>query len=71
MMSGKIVLSCGHEVDSFAHCYDIRIKTTDRCGEKAIAYMTVCGPCEDRYRRIGYVFDTQDLALQWLTKEEW
>jgi len=66
-----IILSCGHEVVDFDHAYDIMIKATSREGQKAIAYMTVCGPCEDRYRQQGQIFDTMQDADEWLKKEEW
>ena len=66
-----IVLSCGHEVVDFDHAYDIMVKATSREGEKAIGYMTVCGPCEDQYRQVGNIFDTEEQAQQWLNKEEW
>lgn len=67
----KIVLSCGHEVEYFKHAYDVMIKATGREGEKAIACMTVCGPCEDQYRQRGVIFDTQESAMEWLQQEAW
>lgn len=68
---GKIVLSCGHEVDYFGNAYNVLTKSTDRCGCKAVAYSTVCGPCEDRYRQAGELFESGELANEWLLKEEW
>ena len=66
-----IILSCGHEVFDFDHAYDIMVKATSREGEKAIAYMMVCGPCEDEYRQVGHIFDTEEQAQEWLKKEQW
>jgi hypothetical protein len=67
----KIVLSCGHEVDDMDHGYTIFTKTTDREGNKAVAYQTVCGPCEDRYRQHSEILDSEEAADAWLEKEEW
>jgi len=67
----KIVLSCGHQVDDMYHGYTIFTKTTDREGNKAVAYQTVCGPCEDRYRQHGEILDSEEAADVWLEKEEW
>ena len=66
-----IILSCGHEVFDFDHAYDIMVKETSRKGEKAIGYMTVCGPCLDQYQEVDHVFDTEEQANEWLKKEEW
>lgn len=66
-----IILSCGHEVDDMEHTYSAITKATDRSGEKAIHYSVVCGPCEDQYRQHGCLFDKEELAMQWLFKEEW
>lgn len=67
----NIILSCGHQVDDFDHAYDVIVKSTDRTGEKALSYAVVCGPCEDRYRQHGELFDNEDTAYEWLGKEEW
>jgi len=67
----KIVLSCGHEVDDFDHSYEVMTKATDREGNKAIAHMLVCGPCEDRYRQHGELFDSEEDADAWLERETW
>lgn len=66
-----IILSCGHTVDDFNQSHDIIVKTTDRAGEKAISYQTVCRTCMDKYQRIGYIFETQEQALAWLQTEAW
>lgn len=66
-----IVLSCGHEVADFDHTFAVMVKATDREGEKAIGYMVVCGPCEDGYRQVGHIFDTEEQAQEWLKKEQW
>lgn len=66
-----IILSCGHEVMDMDQVHDAITKTTDRCGEKAISYGVVCGPCEDRYRQQGYLFDTEEEAMKWLETETW
>lgn len=66
-----IILSCGHEIDDFDHSFSVMTKYTDRRGEKALNYSMVCGPCEDRYRRFGDLFDTEQQAEEWLKKEEW
>lgn len=66
-----IVCSCGHEVDDLDHTYNVLIKATDRSGEKALSYLTVCGPCEDRYRQVGYIFDDHEEGFSWLEKEQW
>jgi hypothetical protein len=43
-------------------------KGTDRYGERAIVYQTVCGPCEDRYRQAGEIFDFEEVAHMWVGK---
>jgi hypothetical protein len=53
------------------HGYTIFTKTTDREGNKAVAYQTVCGPCEDRYRQHGEILDSEEAADAWLEKEQW
>jgi hypothetical protein len=67
----NIVLSCGHEVDDFYHAHNVMTKATDREGNKAVAYMIVCGPCEDQYRQRGEIFDNWYVAEEWLEKEQW
>jgi hypothetical protein len=64
----KIVLSCGHEVNDFVHTHHIMTKGLDRYGERAIVYQTVCGPCEDRYRQKGQIFDFEEVAYMWVGK---
>jgi hypothetical protein len=66
-----IVLTCGHEVNDFAHAFDIMHKATDRQGSKAISYSTVCGACEDQYRQAGELFDSNEQAKAWLQQEGW
>ena len=66
-----IILSCSHEVADFDHAYNIITKATDRGGEKALVYSTVCGPCEDAYRQHGQLFDTESEAISWLNTEYW
>ena len=66
-----IVLSCGHEVSDFEHAYSITVKSVDRAGEKALGYITVCGPCEDGYRQHGNIFDNEEDAYKWLDSERW
>jgi hypothetical protein len=44
-------------------------KGIDRYGERAIEYQTVCGPCEDRYRQQGQIFDFEEVAHQWVLKK--
>jgi hypothetical protein len=67
----NIVLSCGHEVDDFYHVHNVMTKAYDREGNKAIAYQAVCGPCEDRYRQHGEIFDNIEDAEVWLEQETW
>jgi hypothetical protein len=45
-------------------------KSTDRYGERAILYQTVCGPCEDRYRQKGQIFDSEQVAYAWMEEKE-
>jgi hypothetical protein len=66
----KIILSCGHEVNDFTRAYHIMTKDTDRYGARAIMYQTVCGPCEDRYRQQGQIFDFEEVAYMWVSKDE-
>ena len=65
-----IVLNCGCEVDDFDHAYDVMYKCSGREGNKAIAYTTYCGACEDRLRQAGQLFDTEEAAFAWLKLEE-
>jgi len=64
----RIILSCGHEIYNFTQSYQIMTKGTDRYGERAIIYQTVCGPCEERYRQQGQIFDFEEVAYQWVSK---
>lgn len=64
-----IILTCGHEVSDFAHAYDIIHKGWASDGSRAMSYSTVCGPCEDRYRQHGDLFDTQQQAEEWIQDE--
>lgn len=66
-----IILSCGHEVDDFEHAYNVITKSTDRQGDKALMYSTVCGPCEDKFRQHGQLFDTESEAMSWVNSEYW
>jgi hypothetical protein len=66
----RIILSCGHEVFDFPHTYHIMTKSTDRYGERAILYQTVCGPCEDRYRQRGQIFDSEQVAYAWMEEKK-
>jgi hypothetical protein len=66
----RIILSCGHEVYDFLHAYHIMTKGTDRYGERAIVYQTVCGPCEDHYRQKGQIFDFEEVAYIWVGKQD-
>lgn len=66
----RIILSCGHEVYDFPHTYHIMTKGTDRYGAKAIVYQTVCGSCEDMYRRAGDIFDDEETAFAWARKKD-
>jgi hypothetical protein len=45
-------------------------KSTDRYGNRAIAYQTVCGPCEDRHRQAGDIFDFEEVAYLWVSKND-
>lgn len=64
-----IILSCGHTVDDFDHAHYTLIKSQDREGNSAIACMMICGPCEDRYRQVGQILDSQEAAEHWLDLE--
>lgn len=64
----KIVLTCGHEVEDFAHAYNIMSKCYDRYANNAISYEIVCGPCQDRHRQDGTIFDTEQEADTWVNK---
>jgi hypothetical protein len=45
-------------------------KGSDRYGARAIVYQTVCGPCEDDYRKAGKIFDFEEVAYQWVSKDD-
>ena len=66
----RIILSCGHEVNDFSRAYHVMTKGSDRYGARAIVYQTVCGPCEDRYRQSGDIFDFEEVAHQWVRKND-
>lgn len=66
----RIILSCGHEVYDFPHAYHVMTRGTDRYGNRAIIYQTVCGPCEDRYRQAGDIFDSEEVAYLWVKKQD-
>ena len=66
-----IILSCGHEVDSFDESHQVVVKSTDRENEKALAFMSVCQSCKNRYQREGELFETNEQGYQWLGEKEW
>jgi hypothetical protein len=66
----NIILSCGHEVDDFEHSFQVYVKSYNREGDRAISYMTVCGVCEDDYRKRGQLFDSEEQAFEWLKNEK-
>jgi hypothetical protein len=45
-------------------------KGTDRYGERAIVYQTVCGPCEDYCRQKGQIFDFEEVAYMWVGEQD-
>lgn len=67
----KIILSCGHTVPDMQHAFEVITKSTDRIGEKALAFKVVCGPCEDSYRQHGELFETFELGEHWLEQDTW
>jgi len=66
----RIILSCGHEVYDLEHAYTIMTKSTNRYGDPAVKYQTTCGPCEDRYRQQGQIFDTEQEAFESIQRAE-
>jgi hypothetical protein len=66
-----IILSCGHEVDSYDRAFYTRTKSTDREGNKAVLLSLVCGACEDQYRQAGVILDSEDAADEWLNHNSW
>ena len=64
-----IHLSCGHMVSDISDSYDIITKSTSREGERALMYSVVCGPCVDGYHAVGYLFDTDQQAMEWVNSE--
>ena len=66
----RIILSCGHEVFDLPRAYHIMSKGMDRYGKRALIYQTVCGTCEDRYRQAGEIFDFEDVAYMWVSKDD-
>jgi len=66
-----IICSCGHSVEDIEHTHNVLVKSCNRIGEKALGYMTVCGPCEDGYRQRGDLFDNNDDGFRWLEEERW
>jgi hypothetical protein len=69
-MMPRIILSCGDEVHDLRHARTIMTKGQDRYGARAIVYRTVCGPCEDEYRRAGEIFDFEEVAQLWASKHD-
>ena len=64
---GRIVLSCNHEVYDFDYAHSIITKGTDRYGNFAIKYKTVCSVCKEMHKTEGVLFETQEDAYKWLT----
>ena len=64
----RIILSCGDEVYDLKHARTIMTKGQDRYGARAIVYRTVCGHCEEDYRRSGDIFDFEEVAQVWVRK---
>ena len=64
-----IHLSCGHKVSDIDDSYDIITKSTSREAERALMYSMDCGPCVDGYRALGYLFDTETQAMEWMKSE--
>jgi len=64
-----IHLSCGHKVSDPVDSYEVVTKSTSRAGERALMYSVVCGPCVDGYRAVGYLFETEKQAMEWVESE--
>jgi hypothetical protein len=64
----RIILSCGDEVYDFKHARIVMTKGQDRYGARAVVYRTVCGTCEEEYRRSGDIFDFEEVAQVWVRK---
>jgi len=67
----KIILTCGHLVNSLEAGYTLMTKAADRNGEKAVSHRTVCADCYNTYNREGLGFDTAEQAQDWLLEKKW
>jgi hypothetical protein len=63
-----IILSCGHREDDFDNHYSIMTKEWTRENRRAVGYKTVCYGCAKLYEVAGELLQTDEEALQWLTK---
>ena len=61
-----VTLSCGHQVNSFHDRFDVILKTTNREGGKAVAYMVVCEDCKTGYEQDDQLFRNEEQAFEWL-----
>lgn len=66
----RIILSCGHKVDSFEDEYTVAVKEWTREDTRAIAYKSVCGKCRREYRQNNQILDTMADEQEWLHEQE-
>lgn len=62
-----IVLTCGHEIDSFDDDhYEVMIKGYTREWNKCVEYRTVCSDCYDDYKTHNLILENEELAHAWI-----
>ncbi len=67
----RIILTCGHAVDSLDAGYTLMTKAADRNGEKAVSHRLVCADCHSGYKAQGQTFETEAQAQKWLLEKSW
>lgn len=66
-----IILSCGHKTDDLDNSFNVITKESDRRGEKALAYRSVCAKCKKEYEINGELLKSEADGLVWLNEENW
>jgi hypothetical protein len=61
-----IILTCGHEVESYDAANDIITQGYTRENTKCINYMVVCNECLKEYKESGELFESDEAATEWL-----
>lgn len=65
----SIIGTCGHGLKDLG--ISIYVKDSDKEGNKAVSYMTVCDKCYEWWKDSGELFNSGEEAYDWLKTEDY